>query len=373
MTANHFPRIRVQGPPVERGRQYGQGAAARIHANIEIYRQLFAHYAGWDWGRAAAHAQTFEPAIAAYRPGFLDELRGVAEGAGVGYEDILTLNVRTEIRNFAIARSASGECSSFVVLPPAAENGHTLIGQNWDWVLPVADTVVVLEVEAEDVPNFVTVVEAGLLAKLGMNAAGIGMTTNALHADLESSAVTGVPYHVVLRAILESHTFSEAMAATNAHVRASCANYTVAHRDGEAFNAETAPGDFSRAYLSFPQTDVYTHTNHYLHPDIDFKDVGVWHNPGSLVRHQRLSRFLSTSPGALALPDLQRALGDHFNFPNSVCCHPDPHEPAPERFKTVTSVIMDLNTATMWLAEGNPCEVDYKEISYADLLAGGAA
>ncbi|MBL7163776.1 MAG: peptidase C45 [Anaerolineales bacterium] len=368
MTKQHFPRIRVQGLPFERGRQYGQQAASRIQRNIEIYREMFAHYAGWDWPQATSHAQTFGPAIAAYRPHFLDEMRGIAEGAGVSYEDILALNVRTEIRNFAIAKSAPGECSSFVVLPPATENNHTLIGQNWDWVVPVSDTVVVLEVEADDVPNFVTVVEAGLLAKTGMNAAGIGMTTNALHSDLESNAVPGIPYHVILRAILESGSFSDAIAAINGHVRASSANYTVAHRDGEAFNAETAPGDFSRAYISFPETNVYAHTNHYLCRDIDFRDVGVWHGPDSLVRHRRLSRFLRTHPDEFTVSDLQRALADHFDFPNSVCCHPDPRDPAQEHFQTVTSVIMDLKTATLWIAAGNPCEVGYTEIPYEDLL-----
>jgi len=369
MSRQSFPHIRVQGPPFERGRQYGRQVASRIRRNLEIYRELFAHYAGWGWAQVKAHAQTFEPAIAAYRPHFLDEMRGIAEGAGVLYEDILALNVRTEIRNFAIAKRVPGECSSFVILPAAVENNHMLIGQNWDWVVPVSETVIVLEVDADDAPNFVTVVEAGLLAKMGMNTAGLGMTTNALHSDLESDVLTGIPYHVVLRAILESRTFSDAISAINSHVRASSANYTVAHRDGEAFNAETAPGDFSRAYFSFPEGNVYAHTNHYLCRDMDFKDVGVWHSPGSLVRHRRLRRFLETHPAGFTVDELQQALADHFNFPNSVCCHPDSRDPEQEQFKTVASVIMDLNATKMWLAAGNPCEVEYIEIGYKDLLS----
>ncbi|MBC8505443.1 MAG: peptidase C45, partial [Chloroflexi bacterium] len=202
MTKRSFPHIRVQGPPFERGRQYGQAAASRIHRNIEIYKEMFAHYAGWDWEQAQSRAQLFEPAIDEFRPRYLDEMRGIAEGARVDYEDILTLNVRTEIRNSAIAQNAPGECTSFVVLAPATEVGHTLIGQNWDWAVPVSETVIVLEVEASDVPNFLTVVEAGLLAKTGMNAAGIGMTTNSLYADLDSGAPTGIPHHIILRAIL---------------------------------------------------------------------------------------------------------------------------------------------------------------------------
>ena len=35
----------------------------------------------------------------------------------------------------------------------------------------------------DDGPDFVTVVEAGLLAKTGMNSSGIGLATNALVTD----------------------------------------------------------------------------------------------------------------------------------------------------------------------------------------------
>ena len=94
-------------------------------------------------------------------------MRGLAEGAGVGYEDVLALNVRTEVMFAAKARQAReamrqpSECSAFAVLPGASAIGHTLVGQNWDWLLHSFDTVVVLEVEQDDGPNFVSVVEAG--------------------------------------------------------------------------------------------------------------------------------------------------------------------------------------------------------------------
>ena len=364
----NFPRIRVQGPPMERGRQYGKAAASLIQRNIEIYQEMFATYAGWDWNKTKSHARLFEPLIAAYRSRHLDEMRGIAEGAQVDYEDILALNVRTEIRNFAIAKRVPMECTSFVILPPAAEVEHTLIGQNWDWIVPVQDTVIVLEVDARDVPNFVTVVEAGLLAKTGMNAHGIGMTTNSLYSNLDIAASIGVPHHVILRAILESESYSEAISTIIGDMRASSANFTVAHRDGECFNIEAAPGDFTKAEIHFPEGDYYAHTNHFLSSDIEFTDIGIWHGPGSLVRVQRINRFLRTHRGKFSISDLQNALADHFNFPNSVCSHPDPRDPVPEHYKTVASIIMDLNEATMRLAAGNPCAENFIKFEFRNLL-----
>ena len=62
-----------------------------------------------------------------------------------------------------------GECSAFASLPAASAEAHTLVGQNSDWRLHSFDTVVVLEARQDEGPDFVTVVEAGLLAKTGMN------------------------------------------------------------------------------------------------------------------------------------------------------------------------------------------------------------
>ncbi len=355
MPQQSLPRIRVKGSPYDRGRQYGQQAAARIQHSMAIYQGMFAHLAGWNWEQATAHALNYESAIEAYRPHFLDEIRGIAVGADVKYEDILALTDR------ALAASA------FVVLPPFIENAHTWIGQNWDWIPHVAETVIVLEVEADERPNFVTVVEAGLLAKTGMNAAGIGLVTNALNCDLEKGK-PGVPYHAILRAILEAENFSEAMGAITSHSRASSANYLVAHRDGESFNAETAPGDFSRAYFGFPENGIYAHTNHYLSKEIDFKDLGPWRGPGTLVRHQRMVKLLKTQQGLFTISDFQGALADHFNYPDSICCHPDARLPEYDQCMTVASMIMNLNSKTMWLAEGNPCEAEYRANTYHELL-----
>src|SRR6266446_10660130 len=70
------------------------------------------------------------------------------------------------------------------------------------WLLHAAQTLVVLEARPDDGPDFVTVVEAGLLAKAGLNAAGLGLVTNALVTDADVGE-PGLPYHVLLRAILD--------------------------------------------------------------------------------------------------------------------------------------------------------------------------
>ena len=210
-----FPRVRVSGGPRERGRAYGAGAADRIATSIRAYEEVFRAYAGWSWSQVRREAARYEAPIAAFDDRYVEEMRGIAEGAGVDLEDILSINVRTEVMFAAKAREAGsavdgsgprqGECTAFSVVPEASASGHTLIGQNWDWLLHCFDTVVVLEAEQDEGPNFVSVVEAGLLAKTGMNSSGLGVVTNALVTD-DDRGEPAVPYHVLLRAFMDAET-----------------------------------------------------------------------------------------------------------------------------------------------------------------------
>jgi isopenicillin-N N-acyltransferase-like protein len=373
MSELSFPRIRVRGDPLERGRQYGEQASERIRQCIEVYKDVFDHYAKWGWKQVTEHAQTYIPAIAAYRERYIDEMCGIAEGASLHFEDVLALNVRTEVMFSAVARAASAqECTAFVALPEATMDGHVLTGQNWDWKPGSADTIVILEAEPDSGTGFVTVVEAGLLAKTGINGAGIGLVTNALISD-QDQGTPGVPYHCLLRAILESQTMSEALKAITFQRRASSANYLIAHRDGEAINAEAAPGDYARVYFDLPQRGLLTHANHFSSPRFDLKDVGLWEGAGSLFRGRRLTEWLQHSHGRVDADVAKKALADHFNLPFSICRHVEPQLPTAEQYTTVFSSVMDLNSSTMWLAEGNPCEAEYHRLEYTELLgeAGG--
>lgn len=372
---SEFPHVRVQGGPRERGRQYGEQARDRIGLSISAYGEVFREYAGWDWPRVREEALRYEAAIAAFNSAYVEEMRGIAEGAGVDFADILSINVRTEVMFAAKARAAAdasrpgvGECSAFAVLPGASADGHTLIGQNWDWLLHCFDTVVVVEARQEEGPDFVTVVEAGLLAKTGMNSSGIGLATNALVTDADVGQ-PNVPYHVVLRAVLDCETISDAFSVMQKSPRSSSANYLVAHRDGVAVNVEAAPGDFSRLFLLFPEDGVLLHTNHFLSPAFDRKDVSLWVMPDSPFRLERLREAVTAARPKLTMEDFQHVLGDHANYPSGVCCHPDPRMGQHDQGATVASVLMDLDERTMWVADGHPCTVPYRRLDYAGFLS----
>ena len=375
-----YPHVRVAGTAEQRGRQYGEQAAARVRRSVSAYREVFAQVAGWDWATVRAEAARFEAPIAAFGPRYLAEIRGLAAGAGLDFLDVLAINVRTEVMYAAKARQAAnitaatarpgrpGECSAFAVAPAPGRGGPTLIGQNWDWLPHVADTVVVLEARQDDGPDFVTVVEAGLLAKTGMNSSGLGLVTNAL-VTADDAGQPGLPYHVLLRAIMDAENMSDALTTLQAGFRSSSANYLIAHRDGVVLDVEGSPGDFSRLYFVFPDGDgIALHTNHFLSERFARRDVSVWAMPGSPVRLQRLRAGVAAAPDH-SLATFRALLSDHANYPSGICCHPDPRMAPADQGMTATSVLMDLAAGRMWLTDGNPCTVPYRELDYSGFLA----
>jgi isopenicillin-N N-acyltransferase-like protein len=373
------PRIRLAGPPYERGRQYGAQARSQVHLSVQAYQRVFAHYAGWDWPGVCRAAAAFGAPIAAFRPAYLDEMRGIADGAGLDLADVLAINVRTEVMFAAKARQAPlaarvrhwpAECSAFALVPaPAASQPATFLGQNWDWLLHSAQTLVVLEVRQDDGPDFVTVVEAGLLAKTGLNAAGLGLVTNALVTDADTGT-PGLPYHVLLRAILDCATVTEALQVLQAGMRSSSANYLIGHASGAALDVEAAPGDFTRLYPQLPDQGLLLHTNHFLSPRLHPVDVSLWAMPSSAVRLQRLR---AGAAGAAALDDFRALLADHADYPHSICSHPDPADHPLEQGATIASVLMDLTARRLWLAAGQPCQAPYRELDVSWLGAPAPA
>jgi isopenicillin-N N-acyltransferase like protein len=364
-----IPRVRVEGTSYQRGRQYGAQARARVHRSVRAYRQVFEYYAGWDWAEVRRVAAGFEAPVARFRPTYLEEMRGIADGAGLDLADVLAINVRTEVMYAAKARQAPlspladrsmpAECSSFAIVPQAPGR-RTLIGQNWDWLLHSADTLVLLEVSQDEGPGFVTVVEAGLLAKAGMNAAGLGLVTNAMVTDADVGA-PGLPYHVLLRAMFDCTTVTEALMVLQAGERSSSANYLIAHASGTALDVEAAPGDFTRLYPLYPDHGLLLHTNHFRSPlrPGDPVDLSLWAMPSSPVRLQRL---LSLPPATL--DDARGLLADHADYPYSICAHPEPGAHPLEQGATIASVLMDLTAGQMWVAAGNPCQARYQDVAW---------
>jgi isopenicillin-N N-acyltransferase like protein len=381
---SRMPLIEIAGAPRERGRQYGEQAREQIERSIAWYRDQFAETAKLSWDEILASAPRWEPLIDAYLPDATEEIRGVAEGSGTRYEEILALNGRGELsagnpfleEANTLTRDAPAKpahpslsssveptpdgCSSYSILPEAAGDGHAYCGQNWDWRSAILDTVVMLRIEQPGKPTVVMQTEAGQIGRQGANSAGIGLNANGLGARF--GARIGMPQPYVRRRILDSWDMNEALEAVFESQQSLCTNLLLSHRDGFAIDLETTPG---RHGWGYPVDGILVHTNHfrYFVPK-QIEGTYRYFSPDSLYRAERIERVLARAPEATtgeAMRALVReALSDHFGFPDSVCNHPNESDAWWERGRTVASSIVDLTSGEYWITHGNPCEREYE-------------
>jgi len=285
--------------------QYGQQAADRVNSSVDYYVAPLAA-AGIGWPGARALAADYMPLIEAFSPSQLEEMRGIAEGAGVDVEGIVIVNARTEMMFGATAKDDAGAddgCTGVIAMPEATKNGHVLHAQNWDWREECVHTGVVLRIRRDEGPDILTFSEAGGLARSGLNAAGIAVSGNFLACDRDYQQ-QGVPLALLRRRVLESTHFALAIHTLASNQRSCSNNMMLSDAAGEAIDCECAPDEL---FCLYPEDGMITHSNHFLHPAAQAKlrDTYIATSPDSLYRHRRVRNLLAPKRGALTADDLR--------------------------------------------------------------------
>ncbi|MCE8016914.1 peptidase C45 acyl-coenzyme A--6- aminopenicillanic acid acyl-transferase [Halomonas sp. MCCC 1A17488] len=334
----------LTGSHHEIGAEHGRIHRHLIERSLQVYAQLFHDFVGLRWAEARDRACHFEAQIAQGFPEILEEMNGIAWGADVDFIDILTLNCRSEIA----LTQADGGCSAFSLL----RHGQQWLAQNWDWRHDQLDNVVALHIQGDGRPALVSIGEAGMVGKVGLNARGIGVCLNAIRSQ---TCGAGLPIHIALRKILESEDMPSALAVATHQRVCSPAHFLLADGDGQAVGLEVQPGEPGRI---LPRGGIVTHTNHLYAdntpcPVRDFPRVDSW------PRLCRLDALLHDELAADA--DLDEAslfdiLSDHQGAPLSICRHFNPDQPAEERMETLFSVVMNLSERRLTVRHGKPCE-----------------
>ena len=133
-TAAHtFPLVEVTGTPYELGYQHGAQAAALI----QRYLLLMERITNLSRDTLCRNALVFLPLIEQLSPAYLEEVRGLAAGAGLTFEEALLCQARAEA-----AYTRDEGCSAFALTGDATADHQTLAGQNQDLPPEYADVAI---------------------------------------------------------------------------------------------------------------------------------------------------------------------------------------------------------------------------------------
>lgn len=259
-------------------------------------------------------------------------MTGLAVGAEVPFTSILALNVRTEILGVL-----SDGCTAL-----SWKQGSTsILAQNWDWQEEQKENLVLLHIKQSGKPNIEMVTEAGMIGKIGLNAAGVGVCLNAIRA--RGVDFGKLPCHLALRTCLDSSSREEAVAALHRAGVAGACHILVADPTGGS-GLECSSADVIEVPMS-PE-GLVLHTNHFVleHPGVEeriqMKDTKA-----------RLTHVSNLAKAAYAgLESIQKLLEDEDGYPTAI----NRQRTKDSSVATLFSIVMDLEARFASVRLGRP-------------------
>lgn len=346
------PLIRVSGTHHEIGNQIGEACRLQVRHSIDnaralidnAYEQLLL-----DWEGTKIQARKYLPFAQERYPQYVEELKGIAEGADVDFDDVVVLNAMEAVTMDALHLT---KCTSIAVNEERTGDGHVLVAHNEDWLPYEEPDTYVLHVTPEEEPAFLAMTYGGLLPNIGFNEAGIAQCCDSVYPN---DSRIGLPRVFVSRAVLAVRNPADAIRCVLVSHRAAGYNHLLAHESGELYNVEVSSRHFG---LLYAEEGYLVHTNHYLHPQMRAIENEPDELVGTRVRYFRALRLLKQTQ-MHTVKSLQAIQQDHVSWPNSICNHAVEGDIQLDREKTINALVMDLTSGVMYLAWGNPCENPY--------------
>ncbi len=344
-----LPLIAVGGTYREIGRQVGEAAREQITRSVTFYQANIEWLAGMSFDAAQRRALTLLPYVEAALPQYVEELAGLAEGAGLPFEHLLVLNCGEEIlcgERPSGAGPTGGHCTDVAI----ARDGRTVVGHNEDWIEDDIENMVVLDVTVPDGTRFLSLTGAAYLPCCGFNSHGMALYGNTLYSTDERA---GVPNSFKLRWMLEARDRGEADARACMAGRARGSNHVLGQAGGHIWDVETS----ATREATIEGGEWFAHSNHFKAESM--LDVERSASSGSRRRLERARELvrdgLARGDDPVALT--ASVLRDHANAPSSICSHPlaDDAEHGP----TTGSVVVELEERRLHVCAGAPCENEY--------------
>jgi isopenicillin-N N-acyltransferase like protein len=368
-----FPIVELSGNAFERGFAHGVQARTRIAGSIRNYSALFER-CDLSWKDAQERADEFREIIIGCGEVY-DEIDGIAAGSGYRIQEILALNCRTELMpptfftsaaNSSAGRSVDvGECTSFAVNGTRCADGATRIGQTWDWMGLQRDNVVILRTKCrEKLPDFVTVTEAGMVAKIGLNAHGLAIGLNILRAINDRSEI-GMPVHIFQRLALDLDSVDRVIDLAKTLRFSGSSNAMLGDANGRIVSLEYSPNGV--AVIEGDQGAV-AHTNHFCDMALVKHQVPLEQMLSTELRLDRAQQHITGWPDRVTTRNLTTLLRDDQGHKGSeklsaICRAPDRSLPPELQIETVLGIIINCNAREMLIAPGLPTKVEFASVA----------
>ncbi|MEO6230957.1 MAG: C45 family peptidase [Ferruginibacter sp.] len=341
---NKISEIILRGNAYERGLQHGQQLGPQIKdflndnkARVNSIRE-FPLSDDVIQSQVQLHAAVIEAEL----PEIATELKGLAAGAGISYEEAVFLQVRVELMSYGDQDLLEGDCSTVAIKQP----GHpTITGQTIDLPGNMTELGCVFRIipENDDEPEILMYGFAGLLGYMGMNSHGLSININMV---VSNDWQPGVSPYLLVRHFLTLATTEECLQELNRITRSSSRSFVIADKTS-LLNVE-----FTATQIRVLEETLMFHTNHYLDTDLIKEDKIHFLFKNSSIKRLKLLQQLFPSDENVSPETLFNIFADHTLYPVGICAHGEGNI---RRSETVGTVVMEPESFTMYARKGNAC------------------
>ncbi len=256
-----FVKVSTGGSHRDMGVDFGRAAKDILLAFIEDSCKAYPRSAKMTIEDAKRHAaKYFLPTVRRRYPKYLEEVRGIAEGAGLHLDDIFFLTADEEIMAL---RRAPEKCSSAAI----RVGQRTYLGHNEDYPKRYLSRLIVVEAHPNDAPAFLALTYPYVLAGpvCGLNAAGMAFAANSLNFPPRQK---GMPTNFVLRDVYRSRRLADVRRAM--HVpRPLMGNALMAVSDIERAASVIEASLDDVAVVTMGANGLLAHANHVVSGTLD--------------------------------------------------------------------------------------------------------
>jgi isopenicillin-N N-acyltransferase-like protein len=358
-----FVYVRARGSYREIGRQVGEAARPQIEASLAFYADNFAAMSGGlSFGEAQRQAAAYLRYARAYTPQHVDELEGMAEGAGVPLLALLVANCGEE---FTSSEPTVGEqplppekrtpgpgCTAVAIVT----GGRHVVGHNMDWYVVDAVNNVLFDLTTPDGTRLLAFAGAAYLPIVGLNSHGIGNLSNSVHS---TDNRLGVPNIFVRRSTMGAATLEAARENGLLAARARGTNQFFADTSGRLWDVESSAT--AGAFADHTAQGYMAHTNHYVAPEMAPFEGSDDEESRTRLRTAEVMLADGLEHGDEPVELVARILRCHEpSAQECICGHAEQSEPLAEQGMTVGSIICDLDERRLYACAGTPCDNPYQ-------------
>lgn len=359
--------VRLQGSHYKMGLQHGEQLAEVITDALIPFISSSTTKLGISPKNLKELVNKYKHPIEKRFPQILQETKGIAEGAGINFEQallVLLFHQYSPPRVSNTLLNSEQHCSSFVATGGATTDGEPISSQNSDW--PKERCIDRLRVAFKYQPDDgYAVIGRGIAGHLG-GPAVIGFNEKGL--SLVGSGVTARnranfelhPWMICRLALEKCSSVSEFIDFMEKIPRwQGGENLCVSDIDGHVARIGFS---VKRIMITRSRNFFLASTNHYHTPEMQALGPQRAEYPSSFRRYHRLVELLKANFGNIDVDTTMKIMSDHEfgdappESDKSICRHA-------EDLETFTNTILRPSEGKLWISRGTPCKKEYSSFT----------